>query len=81
MPKKSITHNNSLEASYSKWDKYDPDVELLKLDNKEKIEKIQEQRKKNTTSNGLSVGMTDTSNLQDRVRSMKSFVDTMPKSE
>lgn len=73
-------HHEPLQASYSKWDKYDPDVELMKLDNKEKVEKLQMYRKRNINSNCLSVGSNDT-NLQDRVKSMKSFVDTMPKSK
>lgn len=80
MSKKPSVHHEPLQASYSKWDKYDPDVELMKLDNKEKVEKLQMYRKKNVNSNSLSVGSNDT-NLQDRAKSMKSYVDTMPKSK
>lgn len=77
MPKVSHTHDETLNVSYSKWDKYDPDVELMKLDNKEKIEKIEMIKKKNINSNSLSVGMNGTSNLNDRVESMKNYINTM----
>lgn len=73
MPKVSHVNNEPLQVSYSKWDKYDPDVELIKLDNKEKIEKLQTIKKKNIYSNSLSVGMNGTSSFNDRVESMKNY--------
>uniref|UniRef100_A0A2S2Q9I5 Sperm-associated antigen 1 n=1 Tax=Sipha flava TaxID=143950 RepID=A0A2S2Q9I5_9HEMI len=77
MPKVSRVHNEPLKVSYSKWDKYDPDVEIMKLDNQEKIEKLQTIKKKIINSNSLSFGMNGTSNCNDRVESMKSYVNTM----
>lgn len=77
MPKLSHVHNEPLKVSYSKWDKYDPDVEIMKLDNQEKIEKIRTIKKKNINSNSLSVGMNSTSNFNDRVESMKNYVNSM----
>lgn len=74
-------HQESLETSYSKWNKYNPDLELLKLDNKEKVEKLQTQKKRNMNLNCLSVGSSDTSNFQDRSKSMKNYVDSMSKSK
>lgn len=79
MPKISGVQNEPLEASYSKWNKYDPDVEIMKLDIKEKVEKLQAHKKKNMNSNSLSVGLNDTASFHDRVKSMKSYVDTMSK--
>lgn len=79
MQKLSSVRNEPLEASYSKWDKYDPDVEIMKLDNKEKVEKLQLNRKKNIKSNSLSVGLNDSGSFYDRVKSMKSYVDIMSK--
>lgn len=75
-------HSLPLQASYSKWDKYDPDVELLKLETTEKIEKLLAQKKRNLNSSNLSVGSNDnaTSHL-DRVKSIKCYMDTIPKSE
>lgn len=71
-----------LEASYSKWDKYDPDVELMKLENKEKVEKLQAQRKKNLNSSNLSVSLNDdATSHHDRVKSIKSYVDSVSKSK
>lgn len=71
-----------LEASYSKWDKYDPDVELMKLDNKEKVEKLQAQKRKNLNSSNLSVSLNDdATSHHDRVKSIKNYVDSMSKSK
>lgn len=72
--------NESLDVSYSKWDKYDPDVELMKMDNKEKIEKLKSyDNKRNTNTNCLSV-KNDTSGHQDRIKSMINYVATVSKS-
>ncbi|XP_060836680.1 uncharacterized protein LOC132919269 [Rhopalosiphum padi] len=79
MHKKSSVKHEPLGASYSKWDKYDPDVEIMKLDNKEKIDKLQAHKKKNMNSNCLSVGLNDSKSFNDRVKSMKNYVDTMSK--
>lgn len=79
MHKKTSVKHEPLEASYSKWDKYDPDVEIMKLDNKEKINKLQAHKKKNMNSNRLSVGLNDSKSFNDRVKSMKNYVDTMSK--
>lgn len=76
----SIYHE-SLVTSYSKWDKYDSDVELIKLENKEKIENLQMQKKKNMNLNCLSVGSNDTSNTQGRSKSVKHYLDTMYRSK
>lgn len=82
MPRITSVYQEPLEASYSKWDKYDPDVELLKLDNKEKVEKLHAQRRKNLNSNNLSVGLNgDAINHHDRVKSIKNYVDSMSKSK
>lgn len=70
-----------METSYSKWDKYDSDVELIKLENKEKIEKLQTQKKKNMNLNCLSVGSNDTSNTQGRSKSVKYYLDSMYRSK
>lgn len=71
-----------LEASYSKWDKYDPDVELMKQENKEKIEKLQAQRRKNLNSSNFSVSLNDDeTSHHDRVKSIKSYVDSISKSK
>lgn len=70
-----------METSYSKWDKYDSDVELIKLENKEKIEKLQVQKKKNMNLNCLSVSSNDTSNTQGRNKSVKYYLDTMYRSK
>lgn len=80
MPKPPTVHPEPLATPLrSKWDKYDADVELLKLDNKEKVEKLQTQRKRNMNSNNLSVGISDTPNFKDRVRTVKEYVDSMTK--
>lgn len=68
-----------LEASYSKWDKYDPEVEMMKLDIKEKVDKLKAHKKKSMNSNSLSVGLNDTASFHDRVKSMRSYADTMSK--
>jgi len=62
-------HQEPLSVSYSKWDKYDPDVELMKLDNQEKVENVQAYRKRNV--NSLSVASVDSLSFQDRYNSMK----------
>ncbi|XP_022165277.1 uncharacterized protein LOC111030193 isoform X2 [Myzus persicae] len=80
MNKKSGVQNKPLGESYSKWDKYDPEVEIMKLDIKEKVDKLQAHKKKTMNSNSLSVGLNDTANFHDRVKSMKSYADTMSKS-
>lgn len=81
MSKTSSIHRESLETSYSKWDKYDSDVELIKLENKEKMEKLQMEKKKNMNLNCLSFGSNDTSNTQGRSKSVKCYLDTMYKSK
>lgn len=73
----SKIHNESLEATYSKWDKYDPDLELMKLDNKEKLEKLQVQRKRTNNGSGLLFGTNNTPDYQDRSKFMKSYMDNM----
>jgi len=65
-------HQEPLSVSYSKWDKYDPDVEIMKLDNQEKVEKVQAYRKRNL--NSLSVASIDSLSFQDRYNSMKNIV-------
>lgn len=76
-------HQKPLDASYSKWDKYDPDVEEMKLDNKEKVEKLQVQKKNNILSpNSESLTLNGTSSkFQDRVKYMKNFVDLLSNGE
>ncbi|XP_001946926.1 uncharacterized protein LOC100166175 isoform X1 [Acyrthosiphon pisum] len=75
----SSVQNEPLEASYSKWNKYDPEVEIMKLDIKEKVDKLQAHKKKNMNSNSLSVGLNDTASYLDRVKSMKNYADIMSK--
>lgn len=73
--------NESLNVSYSKWDKYDPDVELMKMDNKEKLEKFKGYKnKRNINTNCLSV-KNETSGHQDRIKSMINYVATVSKSK
>uniref|UniRef100_A0A2H8TY47 Sperm-associated antigen 1 n=1 Tax=Melanaphis sacchari TaxID=742174 RepID=A0A2H8TY47_9HEMI len=79
MHKKTSVKHEPLGASYSKWDKYDPDVEIMKLDNKEKIDKLQTHKNKNMNSNGLSVGYNESKSFDDRVKSMKNYADIMSK--
>lgn len=81
MPRLSCLPHEPLEASYIKWDKYDPDVEIMKMDNKEKINKLQTINKKNINSNSLSVGLNGISSHIDRFKSMKNYVDTLSKRE
>ncbi|VVC28477.1 RNA-polymerase II-associated protein 3-like, C-terminal domain,Tetratricopeptide repeat,Tetratricopeptide [Cinara cedri] len=69
IPRIHNLHNEPLEASYSKWDKYDPDVELMKLENKAKTDKLQADIKENLNSN-LSFELNDTLSIQDRVKSL-----------
>jgi len=73
----SKIHNEPLEATYSKWDKYDPDLELMKLDNKEKLEKLQVHRKRTNKGSGLLFGTNTTLDYQDRSKFMKSYMDNM----
>lgn len=68
----SNVHQESLSVSYSKWDKYDPDVEIMKLDNQEKVEKVQAYKKKNV--NSLSLASVDSLSFQDRYNSMRKHV-------
>lgn len=59
-----------MENSYSKWDKYDPDVEMMKLDNNDKTNALQANIKKNMNSNkDLLVGLNDTS-IHNRVQTL-----------
>lgn len=79
MSKMPSVHQKPLDASYSKWDKYDPDVEVLKLDNKEKVEKLKVQTKNNILSpNAEPLVLNSTSSkFQDRAKYMKNFVDIL----
>lgn len=81
MPKISTVHHEPLGATYSKWDKYDPDVELMKLENNEKVEKILLRKKRIMNSNNLinlSVGTNDSSSYQNpRIK----FIESLSKSK
>lgn len=74
----STVHHEPLAATYSKWDKYDPDVELMRLENAEKVNRIQLQKKRTINSNNLSVGANDSSSFQDpRIK----FIESLSKSK
>ncbi|XP_050433292.1 RNA polymerase II-associated protein 3-like [Adelges cooleyi] len=77
VPKKTNALQQSLSTNYKNWDKYDPDVEIMKMDNKEKVEKLQTQRNRKIASKTLSLGGGDRSDFQDRVKSIKSMVPSV----
>lgn len=73
IPRIHSLHNGPMAKSYSKWDKYDPDVELMKLDNNDKTNTLQANIKKNMNLNkNLLVGLNETS-IHDRVKSLISM--------
>ncbi|XP_050540522.1 RNA polymerase II-associated protein 3 [Daktulosphaira vitifoliae] len=67
------------KLSVKNWDNYDPEVEIMKMENKEKIDKLQSLRNKKIVSNVLSLGGNDRSDLQDRVKSMKPLIQSLSK--
>lgn len=69
--------NKPLEVINRNWDKYDPDIEVMKLDNKEKLKKLELQRKRTNNGSGLLFGTNNTSDYEDRNKCMKSYVDRM----
>jgi len=70
----SNVHHEPLSVAYSKWDKYDPDVEIMKMENKEKIEKLQTYKKKHMNTNRLSVASVNSLNVENRYNSLKTYI-------
>lgn len=69
-------HQEPLSVSYSKWDKYNPDVEIMKLDNQEKIEKLLPVKKSLSRHDKLKVESINSLSFQDRYNSMKNHVNS-----
>lgn len=72
----STVHHEPLAATYSKWDKYDPDVELMRLENAEKVNRIRQQKKRTINSNDLSVGANGSSSFKDSLDSRSKFIES-----